>query len=74
MDCRRVNRILDAFAAGELPGDTESEVRAHVESCAACRLGATQYAAALAALRAAGEPAVEAGGDFYRRVSQRWGR
>ena len=71
MDCRRVNRILDAFVAGELPGDTENEVRAHVESCAACRLGAAQYAAAMTALAAAGEPTVEAGGDFHRRLSQR---
>jgi anti-sigma factor RsiW len=72
MDCRRANRYLDAYAAGELLGDVAAEVAGHVESCQSCRETALDYMKIREAVYAEGQkglPAADAA--FFDGLSRR---
>jgi hypothetical protein len=73
MDCKRVSRLIDAYAAGELAGERADEVKAHVEGCAACAKLCEQYRLTLLALRSEVIAAPEADARFFRKLDKRLG-
>jgi hypothetical protein len=71
MDCKRVSRLIDAYAAGELGGDRADEVKAHVEGCASCAKTLEECGLALSALRSDAGAAPEADARFFHKLSKR---
>ena len=71
MDCKRVEEILDQFAAGELSPEEADEVRGHTAGCARCRASEAQYVNAHEALSRSGEARVAPDNAFYRGLARR---
>lgn len=70
MDCNECRDLLGGFAAGELQDAQAAEVRAHADGCPECAREVDRSAAALAALKAAGETVPRADRAFLRRVKK----
>jgi cbb3-type cytochrome oxidase subunit 3 len=56
MDCRRIEELIPLYVENDLGGQRASDVRTHLQSCAACRALADAYEASQAWLRAAEVP------------------
>lgn len=71
MDCKQTKRILDAYAAGELPEADANAVAVHLEGCADCAEQARQFESVRKALLAEGREGFAADPRFFRSLSRR---
>lgn len=71
MDCKKVSRLIDSYAAGELFGDRAEEVKAHLDDCAGCRKVLDEYRLAARALQASMPSVPEADAQFFRQLDRR---
>ncbi len=71
MDCKKVSRLIDSYAAEELFGDRAEEVKAHLDGCAGCRKILDEYRQAAKALNASVSPAPEADARFFHQLDRR---
>jgi len=72
-ECRAVNDLLVALVAGELAGEHEAQLRAHLELCANCQAAFAEInrAAELAGALKLASPAVDRYPEFLRRLAAR---
>jgi len=63
-DCEKFEEALSALLDGELPEERRQEVKAHLDSCEACRRELAQWRKLSEAARAVGEPS----GDRWETI------
>jgi hypothetical protein len=56
MNCRRREELIPLYVEGDLGEQSASQMRAHLQACAACRARAAEYEVSQAWLRAYGPP------------------
>ncbi|HJQ24068.1 MAG TPA: zf-HC2 domain-containing protein [Blastocatellia bacterium] len=61
MNCRRIEELIPLYVEDDLGEKSASDVRTHLQSCAACRALAAEYEASQAWLRAAEAPDFDEG-------------
>ena len=71
MDCSEVLRLLDAYAAGELPLDSAGGLKSHLDVCRACSEALDGYLDAREAIAEAADDVPVADAAFFRSLSKR---
>jgi hypothetical protein len=69
-ECEKFEEALSALLDGELPDDRRQEVKAHLDSCEACKRVLAQWRKLSEAARAVGEPSGDAWESIWLKAEK----